>query len=364
MGAARRRVLGSLLALLLFGACASAPAPIPDARATIEAAQEALAGDRPADAVEPLRALLPHHPDDALARAVLAHALLLTGDLEGSIVQGKLAAGLDPGLAEAAWNLACAYTKAKDFDAAVAWLQRAVVAGGFRPEDVTADPDLEPLVDDHRVAVFLASGVLSRAEEDVIASVDRPRLLAGERLELSVALMQINRRLLSGSAVALDVGHDRALPWFRIDERTEIFTRGEAGGREYAQRTVRFSLVATAPGAWLLGPFRFRGEDGDHWTDPIPVLVEGEALEVPPGRPDAFALPSTEDPPALADLAPGDDTWTPGTALPDGARAARFLVGSLDAPPELPPRPPRTVRSTFLQRRTEGPSWFVDRPVE
>lgn len=348
--------------LLLLGGCAGAEGPAPDPRETVEAAQQAIAADRPGEALAPLGALLDHSPDDALARAALAHALLLTGDLEGSIVQGKLAVGIDPALAEASWNLACAYTKAGDFDAAVAWLQRAVIAGEFDGDDVTADPDLAPLVDDHRVAVFLAAGVLSRAEEDVLTSVDRPRLTVGETLELSIALIQLNRGLLSEGAARLDPGQDQSLAWFQITERTETFTRGEAGGREYAQRSVRFRLVARAPGPWLLGPFRVEGEDGVHWTDPMPVLVEGDAPEPIPRAPTAFALPSVADPALLGELAPGDDAWEPGTPLPgELPRAARFLVGSLDALPELPPRPPNSVRSTFLQRRTEGPSWFVDR---
>lgn len=336
-------------------------------RAVIETAQSAIAAGAPADAIAPLLRRLDAAPDDALARATLSHAFLLVEDVERSLVHGKLAVGVDPGLATAAWNLACAHARLGDRDAAIAWLQRAVMSGGYGAEDVRDDADLSALLEDHRVAVFLAAGVLSRAEEDVVVQLDSGRVRVGEPLTLSIAVMQLNRAPLSVSAAQLSLGRDRGLQHFVIQSRRETFSRGEAGGREYVQRTVHFELMPQVPGAFPLGPFRVDGSDGVHWTSPVGVVVDGEpADDALIGASRFFAFPSEADPSTIEGVG-GDrlPLWEPGSedggqpALPS---ATRFRVANLEGEIALPPRPEGAMRSTMLRRSTEGVSWVVDYP--
>lgn len=359
----RSGLLASLLLGATLAACsAPSPPPPPAPRATIEAAQAAIGSGTPASAVPSLLALLAATPEDALARAVLAHALLLGGDVEGSLVQGKLAVGIDPALSEASWNLACAYARVGDRDAAVAWLQRALITGSYEPKAVRDDADLATLIDDHRVAVYFATGVLSRAEEDVLVQLDTAQARVGQPLLLSLALVQLNREPLSTTEAELDLGRDRGLESFEIIGRRETFSRGEAGGREYVQRTVHFEVVPHAPGPHVLGPFRMRGQDGVHWTRPVTVVVEGEPSATAP-LPGFFGLPSHEDPALVAQL--GDDSlWELGGPVPELAlpQALRFRLPTLEGEITLPPRPANSRRSAFLRRSTEGVSWVVDIP--
>jgi hypothetical protein len=356
------------VATLWLAGCAAAPpesAPAPaEVRAVVQEAQAQLAAGTPDPAVATLRSLVRVLPDDALARATLAQALLLRGDLEGALVQGKLAVGIDPSLAAASWNVACAHARLGDRDAAVAWLQRAVVVGGYSPLEVRDDPDLVSLLDDHRIAVFFATGVLSRAEEDALVVLDRSHARVGEPVTLSVALVQLNRDPLARSVARLDAGRDQGLPAFVIRARRETFTRGEAGGREYAQRTVHFELVPQVPGPHQLGPFRFEGADGVHWTTPTTLVVDGEPTgETPPGAQDFFALPSVADG-ALVEALGDAPLWDMTQAPPDtgGARVLRFRLPSLDAAFSPPPPPPGSRRSVLLRRSTEGLSWVIDTP--
>ncbi len=359
------RTLGVCLFLVPLG-CADPPAPPEDGgRAVVEAAQAAIEGGNPREAIGPLQDLVAVRPEDALARAVLAHAHLLVEEVEAALVQGKLAVGIDPALSAAAWNLSCAYARLGDRDAAVAWLQRALAMGAYGPDDVREDEDLAGLVEDHRIAVYLAAGVLSRAEEDAIAQLDRDRARVGEPVILSVALVQLNRVPLSTSTAGLSQGQDRGLPFFELVARRETFTRGEAGGREYAQRTVHFELLPRAAGTWTLGPFRVLGDGREHWTTPVVVRVEGDETPVEPSRPELFGMPSATDPGVIEQLG-GDDLgfWEPGQTPQGGPlpQAVRFRVPTLEGEISLPPRPRGSVRSTFLRRSTEGDSWVGDDP--
>lgn len=315
-----------------------------------------------------MRTVLARAPEDALARATLAHALLLQGDVEGSLVQGKLAVGLDVHLASAAWNLACAYARLGDRDAAIAWLQRAVMEGGYGPADVRDDTDFAGIIEDHRIAVFLASGVLSRAEEDAIVQLDRDRAHVGTPVMLSIALVQLNRTPLSASTAQLDAGRDRGLLRFDVRSRRETFSRGEAGGREYVQRTVHFELVPLVPGPQVLGPFRMKGEDGVHWTSPVALFVEGEAERpTSPTGTGFFALPSVADEAVIERLGGASlGLWEVGESPQWGdelPRVLRFRLPSLEGELALPPPLEGARRSSFLRRSTEGVSWVLDLPA-
>ena len=360
------------LAAAWLTACPGNPTPtggaLVPAREIIEGAQAAISAGRAGDAASSLRELVDRAPEDALARATLAHALLLLGDVEGSLVQGKLAVGLDVHLASASWNLACAYARLKDRDASVAWLQRAVRAGGYGPSDLRDDPDFASIIEDHRIAVFLASGVLSRTEEDVIVQLDRDRTEVGVPVVLSIALVQLNRAPLSVSTAQLALGRDVGLRRFDVTSRRETFSRGEAGGREYVQRTVHFELVPLASGPHVLGPFEITGEDGVHWTSPVMLFVEGEAEgTTSQDSLDFFGFPSVKDEAVIKELV-GDRLrlWEVGelpewsTELP---RALRFRLPILDGELNLPPPIDGARRSVFLRRSTEGFSWVLDQPA-
>lgn len=348
------------LALVMGCSSASAPpAPADGGRAALEAARAALADGRPEAARDLLEPAVEALPEDPLLRGVLAHAWLELDQVEPALVHGKLAVGLDPTLAEAAWNVACAYARLGDKQAAVLWLRRALQQGDFTTEDVRAEPDFAGLEDDHRVAVYLSTGVLSRAEEDVIALVDRHAVSTGEEVMLSLALLQLNRTPLAATRATLGRGQDGGLDGFEILERRETLVRGEAGGSEYVQRTLHFTLRALRPGAHVLGPFRVDGDDGVHWTTPQLVAVDGDPVAPSLGpAPGFFALPSLDDEPLVADA----DAWDGGEVAPlQGTRVLLYRTPTLELAPELPPRPDGARRSTWLRRSTEGPSWTVDR---
>ena len=56
----------------------------------------------------------------------LGLAYHLQGDLERAIAEYNNAIELDPGLASAYYNLACAYAMIEDSDAAINWLDKAI----------------------------------------------------------------------------------------------------------------------------------------------------------------------------------------------------------------------------------------------
>ena len=368
-----------LFVLVLVAACAAPPvAPTPPAdggQSIVDAAQLAIAEDRPAEAIEPLRTLLASMPDDAHARGVLAHALLAAGELRASRTEGRLALAFDPTLSTVAWNLACAYAREEDAERAIPWLQRALATGAYEPSDVIGDPDLASLREDHRVAVYFATGVLSRAEEDAVALVDRDRGATGAAARLSVALMQLNKPLLSPTDAVL-----APMPGtsnVALLERVETFTRGSEGDREYSQRTVHFTFVPLTPGITQLGPFAVTSDSGRSVTTPVLFPVEGEPVTAPAGSADAawFAFPSQVDGPTVqalvaagvepitvAESSPAPDALPELVTLDDGskARLLRFRALNADAPSWVPPRPPGARRSAMLQRSTEGWSWVLD----
>lgn len=364
---------------VLLAACAPPPVQAPTlpadgGRAVVEQAQRDIAEARPSEAIAPLRTLLAAAPDDGHARGVLAHALLESGDVGESRVEGRLALAFDPTLSEVSWNLACAHAREDDADAAIHWLQRALVAGSWEPPEVASDQDLARLQGDHRLAVYYATGVLSRAEEDAVAVVDRERGTTGEPLRLSVALMQLNRPLLSEASGVLAPGPD--IGPVSVLERFETFSRGSAGGREYSQRTVHFTVVPLAPGPLHLGPFAVTSDTGQSVATRVLLPVDGDPVAPVDGSADAswFGFPSHLDGPEVAALLA--DGVTPirlaegevpaslpeFVPRPDGSRARllRFRAGTPELPTWIPPRPTQGRRSALVQRSTEGWSWVLD----
>ncbi len=367
----------TLLAGLSLVSCAAPPTPpqppADGGRAVVDEAQRALAQGRGDAAIEPLRVLLAAAPEDAHARGVLAQALLETGALAESRVEARLALAFDPTLAEVSWNLACAHAREGDADAAIRWLQRALATGAWEPAEVAADPDLARLGDDHRLAVYYATGVLSRAEEDAVAAVDVERGTTGEPLRLSVAMMQLNRELLSDASAVLASSPGGGVA---ILERLETFSRGSAGGKEYSQRTVHFMVVPLVPGRLSLGPFAVSSDTGRSVTTPVLLPVDGDPVAPPPGAADTswFGFPSQLDPPTVAALlaagvAPLQLTEGQAPATlpafvpqPDGSqmRLLRFRAAAPELPSWVPPRPVQARRSALVQRSTEGWSWVLD----
>ncbi len=373
-----RWLLTWLLVALAIAGCATPPeppqAPEDGGRALVEQAQADIAAGNAADAIEPLRELLAAVPEDAHARGVLAHALLQTDALEESRLEGRLALAFDPTLSVVAWNLACAHAREGQADPALRWLQRALATGAYEPTEVAGDADLALLQGDHRLAVYYVTGVLSRAEEDAVAVVDRERGATGERAILSVASMQLNRPLLSEATAVLAPTPESSN--VAVLERLETFSRGSAGDKEYSQRTVHFLIVPLVPGVLTLGPFAVTSDTGRAITAPVLLPVDGEPVAPPHGSAGTawYGFPSQLDGPAIAALVKEgvepirlSEEGTPESLpdfipRPDGsyARLLRFRSGTPELPGWIPDRPDGARRSALVQRSTEGWSWVLD----
>ncbi len=364
---------------LVIAACSTPPPEPPQApedggRALVEQAQADIAAGRAAVAIEPLRGLLAAAPEDAHARGVLAHALLQTDALDDSRLEGRLALAFDPTLSVVAWNLACAHAREGQADPALRWLQRALATGAYEPTEVAGDADLALLQGDHRLAVYYVTGVLSRAEEDAVAVIDRERGATGEPAILSVASMQLNRPLLSKATAVLAPTPESGN--VAILERLETFSRGSAGDKEYSQRTVHFVIVPLVPGVLSLGPFAVTSDTGRATTAPVLLPVDGEPVAPPSGSAGAawYGFPSQLDGPEIAALveqgvesirfAEGEapESVPEFIQRPDGSRTRllRFRASTPELPGWIPPRPPNARRSALVQRSTEGWSWVLD----
>jgi polyphenol oxidase len=382
-GAAAGRMRGiialSLLAItLLVAACG--PAVSDDARIA-EAADAAMraieaGGGEGAEAL--LRPLLAERPDDAWLRAQLARALHRQGRYREAVVQSRLAVGSDPTLWEASWNLAGHHAALGERDAAIAWLQSALSAGQAGPVEASADPDLAPLERDHRYAFFLATGVLSRQEEDAIALLHQPTVAVGEPVTVTVIAIALNRPLM-GEREAVEVGHLGRLDpeLLRPLARRETFTAGSEAGGEYRQRTFEFTFVPTRPGPVALGPFEVLRDGRSRLTGTLPLEVtDGVAPEGPPRLDLAgfFAAPTFADDVLLAaheqrggDVIELDPLGSELVEVPwavdasGASRAMRFRAASVDhLPPGTPEPEVGAFRSVLVQRATEGWSHVID----
>lgn len=369
--------LACLTLMLLVQGCADEPH---DPQAAVDAAQAALTEGGAVRAEELLRAHLEQVPDDALGRAILARALHAQGRYREASVQSRLAIGIDPGLWQAAYNLACHHAALGDADHAIHWLQAALASDQVTREQVRDDPDLASLQRDHRLAFYLAGGVLSRQEEDALAMVSPSAVTVGEPATLTVVALSLNRPLM-GERSPLELRPLRPLPpgVLVARSRRETFSTGDEGGREFSQRTVHFGFVPAAAGTLPLGPFLVREGEREHRSTTA-------VLEVGPGpRPDAgpsapalgggfFRAPSEVDESLIADhvarggalveLDPAATEapavpWTPG---PDGdTRVWRYRARALDdLPPALPPRVEPVFRSVLVRRASEGWSHIVE----
>ncbi len=372
-GSGRMRGIIALasLVLTLLGGCRPEPS---DPAAVVDGAQAAIEEGGAIRAEAELRAYLEEHPDDALARSTLARALHAEGRFREASVQDRLALGIDPGLWQAAYNLACHHAALGDVDQAIHWLQAAMASDQVTREQVLADPDLASLLDDHRVAFYLAGGVLSRQEEDAMATVAPRAVAVGEPATLTVVALSLNRPLM-GERRPLQLRALRPLPPGTIAARSrrETFSTGDEGGREYSQRTVHFGFRPTISGRIPLGPFKVQEGERQHRTATA-VLDVGPGIAPPPGPPDSalgggfLRAPSEADAAliedhaarggALVELDPAspelvDPPWTPGPA--GDTRVFRYRASDLDAlPPSLPPRGDGVFRSALVQRGSEG----------
>ncbi len=363
------------LALLLVGC--SAPL---DPAATVDAAQAALrSGDAPAAELA-LRELLEQDPEDTLGRAVLARALHDQGRFREASVQGRIALGLDPGLWQVAWNLACHHARLGEADEAIHWLQAALTAGEADREDVQNDPDLATLLTDHRVAFFLNGGVLSRTEDDAVLLVQPRTVPVGETTTLTLVSLALNRALLS-KRHPLELRPLRPVPPGALlgHTRRETFSTGADGDREYSQRTVHFGFLPRKPGVAALGPFKVREGERHHRTNTAVLEVTSGSDPGAGLAPEAlgggfFRAPSEVDAALVAaheqrggpivELDPRseellDAPWHPGPGYE--ARVFRFRATDLEAlPPSIPERAEGVFRSVLVQRGSEGFSHVLE----
>lgn len=381
------------LASLLLAACSGPTAPPRmNVAETVTAAQADLSADRAAEAEAALRPLLVHAPDDALLRSILARSLHAQGRYAEASVQGRIALGIDPGLWQAAYNLACHSARLGRTDEALHWLQAALTTANLSPEEVAEDEDLASLHADHRFAFYLGTGVLTRRVEDAVARVTPSRVEAGRPATLTVMAISLNRRLMARRE-AVDIQLAGPLPPNGVAPltRRETFSTGAEGGREFMQRTVHFGFRPLRPGRLSIGPFRVQIGDREVLTNtavldvhpaqtPTHAAVRALTPPLDPGLPGGptpltafFAAPSTSDAALLDELiARGGATEVdavsettasaPWTQVEDReARLFRFRAVDIEALPRgIPPRPGEAQRSVFVQRGTEGWSHVLD----
>jgi len=366
-GAASKRMraiiglaLPALLALLI-GCRPSPPPDVPDE--TLPTAEQTL------------RRAIADHPDDAWLRAQLARSLAAQGRHREATVQGRLALGADPQLWQAAYNLACHHAALGEADVAIRWLQAALAAGQVTQEEVLADPDLAPLHDDQRFAIYRNTGLLPSEEADALVQVQPARVAVGESATVTVSWIALNRPLMGDRSPPELSLLSPPLP-LRPQARRETFSTGSEGGREFRQRTWHFGFSPTAPGPLAIGPFRVRGDDGEQLSGAVVLdVVPGEG-PLTLGDPQFFGAPSSGDEPtlqalraqsALVELAQADFEGPPlqwpwirhGDAE---VRGVRFRASSLDAlPAAIPARPDGALRSVLVQRGPEGWSHVIDR---
>jgi YfiH family protein len=344
-----------VLALLAVGCTPSSESAF-DMAGSMSAAARLLEGGDGGGAEGLLRAILVQRPEAALAHGQLARAFHLQGRDREAVVAGRIALGLDPQLWEAAYNLACHHTALGEYDAAIRWLQLAILLGDIEVSEVVADLDLLPLRDDHRFAFYESSGVLSRAEEDVLVLPGRRVASVGEATTVSVLVIALNRPLMSERlTVDLELLADWPSGSVRPLARTETFSTGESGGLEYSQRSFQFTFVPQQTGFLALGPFRVTQGSSVHYTgtrllEVRPGTLEGAAdLGGELSIADFFRAPSQVD----GELALGLSTTT--------GRFERFRAPAADVLPEgVVPDPEARFRSVFLQRGTEGLSHLLE----
>ena len=363
-----RAVIGLALVLLAFllpGCAAPAESP-PDMQVLMAAAADSLDGGDGPGAESQLREALAQRPNDPLVHAQLARALHLQGRDREAVVEGRISVGLDPLLWESSYNLACHHTALGEYDAAIRWLQKALILGELEVEDVVSDLDLLPLRDDHRFAFYENTGVLSRAEEDVLVLPDRRVGQIGEPMTVSILVIALNRPLMSER---LEVEVEFLSEWpsgiVIPVERSETFSTGESGGREYSQRSLQFTFVPLRAGFLTLGPFRVKQGKSVHYTaaplvefqdatanfnDPL-VDERRERLfsSLDLGIREFFRAPSGVD----GELALRLDS--------SQSRFERFRALQADALPDgIVLSPDAGFRSVFLQRGTEGLSHLLE----
>ncbi len=393
-GRMRALIAPLLAALLLVVGCAGAGRPaVVDVGGTVTNAQGLLAEGRAAEAEAALRVAVRAAPDDALVRSVLARSLHAQERYLEASVQGRIALGIDPGLWQAAYNLACHSARLGRVDEALHWLQAALTVADISPEEVAEDEDLASLHDDHRFAFYLATGVLTRRVEDAVARVSPGRVEVGRPATLTVMAITLNRRLMARrETVEIELAGPLPPDGLAPVTRRETFSTGAEGGREFMQRTLHFGFRPLRPGRLALGPFRVRIGDREVLTNtavldvrPAEVAVHAAvgALTPPvsPGLPghdspltSFFRAPSSADSGLLDALLAAGTAPTEVDAVQAAApaaawtrvegrevRAFRFRAVEIDALPEaLPPRPGEAQRSVFVQRGSEGWSHVLD----
>ena len=379
---------GALLlcfALVVAQGCSDGRRPEPTEVSFAERADQAQSmtqsGDL--DAAETLlRALLNERPDDAHLRAVLARNLHNQRRFTDAQVQGRLALGVDPEFWQAAYQLAYSSAAEGDLDQSIRWLQLALRAGVITAREVASDPDLLALQEDHRFSFYLATGILSRDEKDVLALVQPSSVRVGEMATVTVTAISLNRPLMSPrEPVELRLVRPFPVGFIAPVSRRETFSTGEDRDREFTQRTFQYTFEVLRSGAMQLGPFEVRQGDAVQWTDPLILKVQAnpehgsgptQSSGVAVQR--FFASPSVVDRDLqaaheqqggvvvkldpLSDL-PIESPWSDGANT--DSRFFQFRSASItQLPGSLPRRQPRVFRSILVQRGTEGLSHVAE----
>ena len=318
---------------------------------------ERIAGGDAEQAERLLRDQLDADPENAHAWGQLARALHLQGRDTEAVVAGRIGLGLDPSLWALAYNLACHHVALGQFDRAIAWLQRAIMAGGLEPKEVAADPDLFPLRDDHRFAFYENTGLLSRAERDLLVIPSSRSVFVGDEVALGVFLVALNRPLMAERLPA-DLGLARPPEAGLIEpiSRSERLIVGESGGREYSQHVFDFRFRATRPGLLDLGPLRVVQGDEVLYAPSTRLEVHAQGAEgLTYGQSASFPPEEFFRSPSLVDE---------GLADALGAERVRFerfrAAGPVDLPDAVKITDGASFRSVSLRRGTEGYSHLLE----
>jgi len=377
-------LLLGITVLMAAGCKAEEPQPDPDLliSARADAAQQMVQQGNTAEAEIELRALLAERPDDAHLRSLLARALHLQERYTEALVQGRLALGIDPDLWQAAYNLACSSAALGDLDESIRWLQVALRSGEPSALEVARDPDLQSLHGDQRFAFYLLTGILSRAEKDVLAWVHPASLQVGDLATVSLTAIALNRPLMAPRE-QVEVTPAMPLPagFIRPISRRETFSTVEEGGREFAHRTFRYTFEVLRSGQMQLGPFEVRQGDSVHWTETLLLRVrDSNGAAAPASAPslrlpgEFFASPSQVDEQLRLNhqqrggaVVALDPLSAQSSESPWNARAgseSRYFqfrsAGTERLPLSLPALQPHVFRSILMQRGTEGLSHVAE----
>lgn len=142
--------------------------PEPTFHALMRRGDDRFKEERWPEAVNTFERAVAVNPVDGRAWRMLGNSLLRAGRNREAIPPLQKAIELGSGFPWAsAYNIACAYARLGDRDAALTWLQKSLDMGFRKLDDIRSDPDLVPLREDatfRRLAGVVDTGSLTRDE--------------------------------------------------------------------------------------------------------------------------------------------------------------------------------------------------------